>query len=45
MSTRKRSTEMYRGYFRVYGTDEYFESGGGGKGSTSLGANAPSSTA
>ena len=23
-------TEMYRGYSRVYGTDEYFESGGRG---------------
>ena len=32
MSTRKRSTEMYRGYSRVYGTDEYFESGVGGGG-------------
>ena len=30
MSTRKRSTEMYHGYSRVYGTDEYFESGGRG---------------
>jgi hypothetical protein len=30
MFTRKRSTEMYRGYSRVYGTDEYFESGGWG---------------
>jgi hypothetical protein len=30
MSTRKRSTEMYRGHSRVYGIDEYFESGGGG---------------
>jgi len=26
MSTRKRSSEMYRGNSRVYGTDEYFES-------------------
>jgi hypothetical protein len=37
MSTRKRSTEMYRGYSRVYGTDEYFESGvvgGRGRGTT-----------
>ena len=25
MSTRKRSTEIFRGYSRVYGTDEYFE--------------------
>jgi len=27
MSTRKRPTEMNRGYSLVYGTDEYFESG------------------
>jgi hypothetical protein len=30
MSTRKRPTEMNRGYSMVYGTDEYFESGGRG---------------
>jgi len=30
MSTRKRPTEMNRGYSLVYGTDEYFESGGRG---------------
>jgi len=30
MATRKRSTEMYHSYYsRVYGTDEYFESGKG----------------
>ena len=34
MSTRKRSTEMHRGYSRVYGTDEYFESGVRGRGTT-----------
>jgi len=29
MSARKRSSEMHRGYSRMYGTDEYFESVGG----------------
>jgi hypothetical protein len=30
MSKRKQSTEMYRGCSWMYGTDEYFESGGQG---------------
>jgi hypothetical protein len=30
MSTKIRTTEKYRGYSRVHGADEYFESGGRG---------------
>ena len=30
MSMKIGSTEMYLGYSRVHGADEYFESGGGG---------------